>query len=141
MPRPLRYLQSAPGCNFTKGRQKLATVSYINSNYQLIAFCEQMLPAFSKRLQQREFDLILVTPLRRRILLKMFAVACFLRAGREKSAYERGVRRLWKSPSLRDIIMDEGFHEDDENVILMKDISKPILFFLQSLNGYEIYTS
>jgi len=96
-----------------------------------------MLPSFSRRLQQREFDLILVAPVRRRILLKMFAVACFLRAGRV-GAYERGIRRLWKSPSLGDVIMDEGFHEEYENVILMKDISKRIFLFSNVVNASKL---
>ena len=82
-----------------------------------------MLPAFSRRLHQREFDLILVSSTRRRILLKMYAVACFLQAGREKSAHERGVRKLWRSSSYGDMVLDEGFH-DYEDAIAMNDISK-----------------
>ena len=80
-----------------------------------------MLPSFTRRLQQRDFDLILATPLRKRMLLKMFAVSCFMEVGRSKRA--PAIRDLWK-PSMDDMIFDEGFHEDDDNVIALKNISK-----------------
>lgn len=39
----------------------------------------ELIPAFRKRLEQREYDFILWTSLKRRILLKLLAVATFLR--------------------------------------------------------------
>ena len=39
----------------------------------------ELIPAFRKRLEQREYDFILWTPSKRRILLKLLAVATFLR--------------------------------------------------------------
>ncbi|CAK8681361.1 uncharacterized protein LOC143461099 [Clavelina lepadiformis] len=81
----------------------------------------EVLPAFSKRLQQREFDMILARPVRRRMLLKMFAISCFVRAGREERPHEHGVRKLWSAPALPDGVFDEGFHED-ESVIALDNI-------------------
>ena len=39
----------------------------------------ELIPAFRKRLEQREYDFILWTPIKQRILLKLLAVATFLR--------------------------------------------------------------
>ena len=39
----------------------------------------ELIPALKKRLEQREYDFILWTPLKRKILLKLMAVATFLR--------------------------------------------------------------
>ncbi|XP_004226995.2 uncharacterized protein LOC101242461 [Ciona intestinalis] len=78
----------------------------------------EVLPKFSRRLKQREFDLILVSPVRRRMLLKMFAVACFM-SGKEGRSHTAGVRKLW-SGSVSNL-NDEGFH-DDESVIVLEKI-------------------
>lgn len=45
--------------------------------------------AFSKRLEQRESDLILWVPRKRRILLKLFVIATFLDIARQKASYQR----------------------------------------------------
>jgi len=89
----------------------------------------QVLPAFTQRLQQRKFDLILVAPVRRRILLKMFAVSCFVRAAREERAHEHGVRKLWTAPDRRLMLWDEGFHEDgeDRSVINVEEIGNQLV--------------
>nr|CAB3263091.1 uncharacterized protein LOC101242461 [Phallusia mammillata] len=74
----------------------------------------EVLPAFTKRLRQRQFDMILVPPVRRRLLLKMFAISCFMRGRQQQPAHEPGVRKLWTAPDSRHLIYDEGFHEDTE---------------------------
>ena len=51
-----------------------------------------LMPNFSRRLEQREYDFILWTPLKRRILLKLLVVATFLGKRRNKRA-----NSVWQS--------------------------------------------
>ena len=57
------------------------------------------------------------------MLLKMFAISCFVRAGREERPHEHGVRKLWSAPALPDGVFDEGFHED-ESIIALDNIGE-----------------
>ena len=44
-----------------------------------------LMPAFKKRLDERDYDLILWTPLKRRILLKLFTIATFLKLHKKRT--------------------------------------------------------
>jgi len=72
-----------------------------------------MLPDFTTRLHQRDMDMILVTPVKRRMLLKMFVVSCFMRA--TQSAYVRRRKQasevVWKQAG-RVSYVDEGFYDE-----------------------------
>ena len=54
-----------------------------------IQYLTTLMPDFTKRLEQREYDLILTTPKKRRMLLKLFAVATFQGIARNCSKYRR----------------------------------------------------
>jgi len=74
----------------------------------------KVLPAFTKRVHQRDFDLILVHPIKRRLLLKMFAVSCLLSpvSSRLRRYQSRALKRVWRRT---DEVLDEGFEEGFEN--------------------------
>ena len=60
--------------------------------------------------------MVLVSPVKRRMLLKMFAVACFLLPG----------KKIQRKKTWHEAIMDEGFHEFEDDVIALKNIGKSL---------------
>ena len=46
----------------------------------------KLMPSFKKRLAQREYDLILVPPMKRRMLLKMYVLGVFMNGGKHKKS-------------------------------------------------------
>ncbi|XP_039259415.2 uncharacterized protein LOC120335862 isoform X1 [Styela clava] len=84
----------------------------------------KVMPAFTKRLKQREFDFILTSPVRRRLLLKLFIVSCFLnktRSSQDATGGEDGrggtyrvLQRLWRPPSSSDMISKSDVDENDQ---------------------------
>lgn len=68
-----------------------------------------LMPDFTKRLEQREYDLILWVPHKRRILLKLLAIITFLNILKRSSSYKR------------DCMEEE---EDEEEVVKRKSIKQ-----------------
>ncbi|XP_052264616.1 uncharacterized protein LOC127867484 isoform X2 [Dreissena polymorpha] len=72
----------------------------------------KLAPMFSQRLAQRDFDLILVPPVRRRLLLKMYILGVFLNGRSERVAkrnlLQPATEKVW--PSLQ---ADRLFEEED----------------------------
>ncbi|XP_038067918.1 uncharacterized protein LOC119737550 isoform X2 [Patiria miniata] len=80
----------------------------------------KLMPAFKKRLAQREYDFILMTPLKRRMLLKMFTLGVLANGKMNKSRpvdQTDTVQKLYNpKESLvlqqRRVEGDDGFYED-----------------------------
>lgn len=53
----------------------------------------KLMPSFSKRLAQREYDLVLVPPRKRRLLLKMYALGVFVNGTKIKRRQKEEVRK------------------------------------------------
>ena len=53
----------------------------------------KLMPSFAKRLAQREYDLILVPPRKRRLLLKMYALGVFVNGTKLKRKQKEDVRK------------------------------------------------
>ena len=49
----------------------------------------RLMPSFRKRLKQREYDFILMPPMKRRLLLKMYILSVFINNGRRKNPANR----------------------------------------------------
>lgn len=84
-----------------------------------------LVPDFSSRLEKREYDFILWTPLKRRILLKLLVVATFL--GKRRSGQTRNVwqsrqhsqcsqwsNRISQVSTLTNILQDQQAQENDD---------------------------
>ncbi|XP_006822682.1 uncharacterized protein LOC100373635 [Saccoglossus kowalevskii] len=89
----------------------------------------RVMPAFKRRLAQREYDFCLMTPEKRRMLLKMYIIGVFVNDRRDRSRdYQKAdvVKKLYnpkKSIVLqtRDVDFDDddddvGYYDDDENM-------------------------
>ena len=61
----------------------------------------KLMPSFSKRLAQREYDLSLVPPRKRRLLLKMYALGVFVNGTRSKRKQKEEVGRRVKDALRR----------------------------------------
>ncbi len=70
----------------------------------------KMMPAFTKRLKERESELILLAPYKRNILLKLFVIATFLEIAKKKGSYRNG------NPTTEEI--------DEQEVVKKKRISE-----------------
>lgn len=68
----------------------------------------KLMPAFTQRLAQRDYDLILVNPIKKRMLLKMYCMGIFLNGRKEKVAKAQ----LLTKPAL-DTIWHETDHQSD----------------------------
>ncbi|ELT88995.1 hypothetical protein CAPTEDRAFT_219939 [Capitella teleta] len=75
----------------------------------------KIMPAFKRRLNQREFDFILIHPKKKRLLLKLYCLGIFLNGRREKLARrkltEPGMQRVWRQKSSEEY-PDDGYFED-----------------------------
>lgn len=77
----------------------------------------KVMPAFRKRLDKREYDFILVRPVKRRMLLKMYALGLFLN-GRSSKVQESVTKKLRfdetlnKPPPYPWKYVNTGSHED-----------------------------
>ncbi|XP_013381613.1 uncharacterized protein LOC106152545 isoform X1 [Lingula anatina] len=77
----------------------------------------KMMPMFVRRLAQREYDFILLSPLKRRLLLKMYCLGLFLNGRQEKIQKDRltshQAKRIWTDASeKKDVQVDDGYYED-----------------------------
>ncbi|XP_022105517.1 uncharacterized protein LOC110987250 isoform X2 [Acanthaster planci] len=80
----------------------------------------KLMPAFKKRLAQREYDFILMTPMKRRMLLKMFTLGVFANGKMNKPRpvdQTETVQRLYNPRESvvlqqRGVEGDDGFYED-----------------------------
>ncbi|XP_072019322.1 uncharacterized protein [Amphiura filiformis] len=92
----------------------------------------KVLPDFKKRLAQREYDFVLMTPMKRRILLKMYCIGVFMNGKADKARppldQSDTVQKLYNPmESLvlkqRTIEGDDGFYEDLNDVTVdMKEM-------------------
>ncbi|GFN79129.1 hypothetical protein PoB_000563500 [Plakobranchus ocellatus] len=76
-----------------------------------------LMPAFCHRLAQRDFDLMLVDPVKKRMLLKMSIIAMFVNKNNQKlvkdSHTEQGLHQLWNElPDMRDPRTELEYQED-----------------------------
>jgi len=99
------YNTFAPKSIFTESKKR--QVHTTASNLAL------MLPDFTTRLHQRDMDMILMTPVKRRILLKMFVVSCFMRSTESSHIRRRkqASEMVWKQAGEVSYI-DEGFYDE-----------------------------
>uniref|UniRef100_K1Q114 Uncharacterized protein n=1 Tax=Magallana gigas TaxID=29159 RepID=K1Q114_MAGGI len=67
-----------------------------------------VMPLFSQRLAQRDYDLILVSPMKRRMLLKMYCMGVFLNGRAEKVRKNK----MFTQPALHKIWHEEPYKED-----------------------------
>ncbi|XP_033109234.1 uncharacterized protein LOC117110591 [Anneissia japonica] len=79
----------------------------------------KMMPEFKRRLAQREYDFILMTPMKRRMLLKMYVLGIFVNGHVDKSRAQHTdtVQKLYNPmESLvlkhRQVEGDDGFYDD-----------------------------
>ncbi|XP_041358588.1 uncharacterized protein LOC121375280 [Gigantopelta aegis] len=77
----------------------------------------KMMPMFSRRMAQRDYDLILVSPMKRRMLLKMFVMGVFLNGRSEKVAKQQitgpELDRIWPESSSNPVIEDKHEYFED----------------------------
>ncbi|XP_053393909.1 uncharacterized protein LOC123525355 isoform X2 [Mercenaria mercenaria] len=76
-----------------------------------------MIPMFSQRLAQRDYDFILVPPHKKRLLLKMYIMGLFLNGRSEKVAkkklLEPAVEKMWPAlPADKEFEEEDGYYED-----------------------------
>lgn len=76
-----------------------------------------MVPMFSQRLAQRDYDFILVNPVKKRLLMKMYIMGLFLNGRSEKVAkkkmFDPAVGKVWPPlPDDREFEEEDGYYED-----------------------------
>ncbi|KAL4236712.1 hypothetical protein ACF0H5_005096 [Mactra antiquata] len=76
-----------------------------------------LIPMFSQRLAQRDYDFILIPPKKKRMLLKMYCMGVFLNGRSEKVArnklLEPAVEKVWPPlPADREFEEEDGYYED-----------------------------
>ncbi|KAL5022904.1 hypothetical protein ScPMuIL_002059 [Solemya velum] len=75
-----------------------------------------LIPSFARRLAQRDYDFILVSPQKKRILLKMFILGIFLNGRKQKIAKHRlndqALETVWQEPVLGFAAEEDGYFED-----------------------------
>ncbi|XP_071165857.1 uncharacterized protein [Mytilus edulis] len=76
-----------------------------------------VMPAFAKRLAQRDYDFILINPMKRRMLLKMYCMGIFLNGRSERVAKQKvltkpELQRIWNEPSMLEFQEEDGYYED-----------------------------
>lgn len=70
----------------------------------------KLMPSFKKRLRQREYDFILMTPLKRRLLLKMYIMSVFIGNIKKRARPEDDVKvKLEEALALFDTRSLDGF--------------------------------
>lgn len=80
------------------------------------SFLSEM-PAFSRRLAQRDYDFILMHPLKKRMLLKMYCMGIFLNGRAERVAKQKVLTKpalelIWNEPSMVEFQEEDGYYED-----------------------------
>ena len=80
----------------------------------------ELIPTLNKRLEQREYDFILWTPLKRRILLKLLAVATFLRRRNVRISIPIDTNY----PNMRSCMSTPSSLYDDDSDRFITDIEK-----------------
>lgn len=77
-----------------------------------------VMPLFSQRLAQRDYDLILVSPMKRRMLLKMYCMGVFLNGRAEKVRKNKmftqpALHKIWhEEPYSLNLEEEDGYYED-----------------------------
>ncbi|CAH1772877.1 unnamed protein product, partial [Owenia fusiformis] len=75
----------------------------------------EIMPMFVRRLAQREYDFILVNPVKRRLLLKMYCLGLFLNGRSERIKKQKlmntGTAQLWHEKE-EDESPDDGYFDD-----------------------------
>ncbi|XP_061192548.1 uncharacterized protein LOC133200775 [Saccostrea echinata] len=77
-----------------------------------------VMPLFSQRLAQRDYDLILVSPMKRRMLLKMYCMGVFLNGRAEKVRKKAmftqpALEKIWhEEPYSLNLEEEDGYYED-----------------------------
>ncbi|OWF42111.1 uncharacterized protein LOC110461556 [Mizuhopecten yessoensis] len=76
----------------------------------------KLMPSFTQRLAQRDYDLILVNPIKKRMLLKMYCMGIFLNGRKEKLAKAQMLTKpaldtIWQETDHRSDV-EEGYYED-----------------------------
>ncbi|XP_071953972.1 uncharacterized protein [Antedon mediterranea] len=77
----------------------------------------KMMPEFKQRMAQREYDFILITPMKRRMLLKMYVLGIFVNGRVNRTQHTDAVQKLYNPmESLvlksRQVEGDDGFYDD-----------------------------
>lgn len=77
----------------------------------------KMVPMFSQRLAQRDYDFILVNPVKKRLLMKMYILGLFLNGRSERVAkkkmFDPAVGRVWPPlPEDKEFEEEDGYYED-----------------------------
>ncbi|XP_069126888.1 uncharacterized protein [Argopecten irradians] len=76
----------------------------------------KLMPSFTQRLAQRDYDFILVNPVKKRMLLKMYCMGLFLNGRKEKVAKTQiltkpALNTIWLESDHRSDV-EEGYYED-----------------------------
>ncbi|XP_076462253.1 uncharacterized protein LOC143294718 [Babylonia areolata] len=76
-----------------------------------------LMPVFAQRLAQRDYDLILVPPLKKRLLLKMYIIAMWLDGSRRRKTHheltQKVLTSIWEgSPEVVTVEEEREYHED-----------------------------
>lgn len=76
-----------------------------------------LMPMFAQRLAQRDYDLILVSPIKKRLLLKMYIIALWLEGSRKRKTHQQLTQqvlaRIWEeSPDVVAVTEEREYHED-----------------------------
>lgn len=76
-----------------------------------------LMPMFAQRLAQRDYDLILVSPLKKRLLLKMYIIAMWMDGSRQRKTHQeltqKVLNRIWEeSPDIVVVAEEREYRED-----------------------------
>eukprot|EP00794_Sanderia_malayensis_P007985 gene7985-8842_t len=71
----------------------------------------KLMPSFSKRLAQREYDLSLVSPVKRRLLLKMYALGVFVNGRKSRRRQREEVSKKVEDALKRHQDQEFGIHD------------------------------
>ncbi|XP_064617152.1 uncharacterized protein LOC135481242 [Liolophura sinensis] len=109
-----------------------------------------LLPVFSRRLTQREYDFILVSPVKKRILLKMLCLAIFLNGRAEKVAKKKLTReaqaKMWQErPEIRvfeepDVYYEDMYPDPQEELACRPDSALSDDDLSDEVRGHDLFT-
>ena len=77
----------------------------------------KLMPLFAKRLAQRDYDLILVPPVKRRLLLKMYALSVFINGSAEKRKQREEISKKVQTALRKHEEDNFSFYESQDGLI------------------------
>ncbi len=77
----------------------------------------KLMPSFSKRLAQREYDLVLVPPRKRRLLLKMYALGVFVNGRKSRRKQREEISKRVEDALKKHSEQHYGYHDNQTESI------------------------